>query len=217
MLHCRLAPHLSFCEVSGRLIFLDLRQDRYFQLGNRSARRFREIIARGGMVDPDDDLVARDILVPGDGSDPAACQVVVPERSMIEAHAADRRGRLSLSAGLGIVRTAAALRRGPLDHLVGRLQARQAGMPADAPADSAKLTRLIATFEHTRAWVPIPRVCLIDGLALLDLLLRNTVAARLVFGVKLDPFAAHCWVQSDTTILNDAVDHARNFTPIFVL
>jgi hypothetical protein len=39
----------------------------------------------------------------------------------------------------------------------------------------------------------------------------------LVFAVRLDPFAAHCWLQHDELVLNDAVDRVGAFTPVLVL
>jgi len=38
-----------------------------------------------------------------------------------------------------------------------------------------------------------------------------------VFGVKLNPFSAHCWVQAGDIVLNDAIDHVTIHTPILVV
>jgi hypothetical protein len=35
-----------------------------------------------------------------------------------------------------------------------------------------------------------------------------------VFGVRLDPFAAHCWLQTDRLLLTDAADALGVFTPV---
>jgi len=56
----------------------------------------------------------------------------------------------------------------------------------------------------------------IDAIALDDILLRRGLAATLVFGVRLTPFAAHCWLQTAETILTGTAAEARNFTPILV-
>jgi len=72
-------------------------------------------------------------------------------------------------------------------------------------------------FRHARALVPIGPTCLQDSLALRDWLGSRQASAAIVFGVKLDPFAAHCWVQSENTVLNDAPDKVREFTPVFVV
>lgn len=38
--------------------------------------------------------------------------------------------------------------------------------------------------------------------------------ATLVFGVKLDPFAAHCWVERGDVLLNDRPERVERFAPI---
>ena len=52
---------------------------------------------------------------------------------------------------------------------------------------------------------------------MLDFLHRRGSDARAVFGVMARPFRAHCWLQSETEILNDDADHVRAFTPILVI
>jgi hypothetical protein len=65
--------------------------------------------------------------------------------------------------------------------------------------------------------LPTPPNCLADSLALSRFLSRRNVASAMVFGVKLDPFAAHCWLQQDDVILNDAADAVATFTPIMAV
>ncbi len=38
-----------------------------------------------------------------------------------------------------------------------------------------------------------------------------------VFGVKTEPFDAHCWVQHGEIVLNDAPDRVRQYSPILVV
>ena len=38
-----------------------------------------------------------------------------------------------------------------------------------------------------------------------------------VFGVKTEPFDAHCWVQHGEVVLNDAPDRVRQYSPILVV
>ena len=35
-----------------------------------------------------------------------------------------------------------------------------------------------------------------------------------MFGVQANPLQAHCWVQQDDVVINDAVDVVSQFTPI---
>jgi hypothetical protein len=58
---------------------------------------------------------------------------------------------------------------------------------------------------------------LFDSLALVHFLRGFGFHPQWVFGVKLDPFGAHCWVQQDGGLLNDELDRTTLFTPIMVV
>jgi hypothetical protein len=67
-------------------------------------------------------------------------------------------------------------------------------------------------------WIDaIPQRCLIDALALDHILLSRRLRSQLVFGVRLSPFRAHCWLQTSATVLTGTAAEARNFTPILVV
>ncbi len=59
--------------------------------------------------------------------------------------------------------------------------------------------------------------CLHDSLALLSFLATEGLLARWVIGVKSGPFAAHSWLQSGETVLNDQHERVRQFRPILVV
>src|SRR3546814_2824721 len=48
--------------------------------------------------------------------------------------------------------------------------------------------------------------CLQRSIALQHLLARNGFESSLVFGVRLNPFHAHCWLQNGDLILNDTLE-----------
>lgn len=80
--------------------------------------------------------------------------------------------------------------------------------------DAASVEEAVRAFQATRALVPIERSCLLDSLALLDWLGDAARHAELVFGVRMDPFGAHCWVQTDRLLLTDANDTIGTFVPV---
>jgi hypothetical protein len=65
--------------------------------------------------------------------------------------------------------------------------------------------------------VPARSRCLPDSLALFDFLTARKLRARLVFGIRREPFAAHCWVQTELALLNERADIAAGFQPIFIV
>jgi hypothetical protein len=52
---------------------------------------------------------------------------------------------------------------------------------------------------------------------LVNFLAGYGVFPQWVFGVKTDPFYAHCWVQQGSFVFNDTPDYIRGFSPILVV
>ncbi len=71
-----------------------------------------------------------------------------------------------------------------------------------------------AAFEWVRPYFPAQRACLLDSLALIDAMAVQGCAADWIFGVRLQPFGAHCWVQHRGVVLNDELEHVALFVPI---
>ena len=69
-------------------------------------------------------------------------------------------------------------------------------------------------FLAARRYLPVKPNCLVDSLALMRFLGPLAVGTTLIFGVKLEPFAAHCWVQFDSLLLNDRSDYVERFVPV---
>ncbi len=69
-------------------------------------------------------------------------------------------------------------------------------------------------FRNARRFIPLRGNCLSYSLALMHWLAAEGESASLVFGVKLDPFAAHCWVQSGDVLLNDRPERVERFARV---
>ena len=82
------------------------------------------------------------------------------------------------------------------------------------PESSGATTNLFRVFHALRPFYPRPYLCLYDSLALIHFLARYDIYPEWIYGVKLKPFGAHCWVQSDKMVINDIVDNVRDYTPI---
>jgi hypothetical protein len=85
-------------------------------------------------------------------------------------------------------------------------------------ADITTVRPLVTAFFHLRPWFYTARnACLLDSLTLVNFLARYGVFPEWVFGVKTDPFYAHCWVQQGEYVFNDTADYVRGFSPILVV
>jgi hypothetical protein len=83
--------------------------------------------------------------------------------------------------------------------------------------NETELSMLVAVFTQLRPFYPRAYLCLYDSLALLEFLSRHHYYPLWTFGVKSDPFGAHCWVQWRDLVLNDAVARVRQYTPIMTV
>lgn len=85
------------------------------------------------------------------------------------------------------------------------------------PVGSERARRNIRAFQHARLLRTAADRCLPRSIALTLCLARHDCRANVVLGVKLAPFAAHCWVQVGNQVLNDEVEEVLRYTPILVL
>jgi hypothetical protein len=115
-------------------------------------------------------------------------------------------------AWLDFAMAARYLRRHGLEAALRRLsQARDASRRTTRNVEA----RHVAGAAGLRLLVSATGHCLPLSLALATRCATDDV--RLVFGVKLDPFAAHAWVQRDRIVLNDEVHVVRQFTPVLAV
>ncbi|MGH8210344.1 MAG: lasso peptide biosynthesis B2 protein, partial [Steroidobacteraceae bacterium] len=111
-----------------------------------------------------------------------------------------------------------ALKHRPMKEVVRAAELRKKRAPATAALDSGAVRPLVTAFIHLRPLFFTSRnACLLDSLTLVHFLARYSVFPQWVFGVKTDPFYAHCWVQEGDSVFNDTPDHVIGFTPILVV
>jgi transglutaminase superfamily protein len=124
----------------------------------------------------------------------------------------------ALSFFLGCASASKHLRRDRFESVVARVQARKRAKRDSArPFDLDRARPLVARFTQLRLFYPRPYLCLFDSLALVHFLARFDLYPDWVFGVRADPFEAHCWVQAENTVLNDTVERVSALTPIMVV
>lgn len=210
----QLAPHVSFCVASGRVIFLDLASDRYVALPTTLGPGFCEWVA-GGAAGAGPEalplLVRAGLLCPADA--PGVIRPVASERAIREI-SIDAANTPSFSRLIPVVASSwRARRRLARLGLAATLDRALGARPSSANGSEA---RCAAAFMSVRRHLPLPWRCLPDALAMLDYLARRGACASIVFGVTSNPFQAHCWLQSGDQLLNDRLDRVAAFTPILV-
>lgn len=222
----RLRHGLSYCRVGGHLIFLDVPNDRYFQLSRGMEDRFLAH-ARGDDAHVDvSALVDQGILTASRAESPRRPEprFIPPVFSALER--SEPKHHAGLSCSLAVLTTVFSIQLelralglvGVLDKLVAYRQRRTTHQSSTTtPQDGQRLLDSTSSFQGARLYVPVPTRCLLDSLALVRFLARQRLHAHIVFGVTADPFSAHCWVQSRDLVLNDTVGHVNTLTPIRIV
>lgn len=208
---------IGFGLVDGEPIFMDARTDSYFTLDAEQTPDLAPLVDGTGRIDCDPHLAE----VLGLGDEHAVivrAECPRPARSLVDEPASDRRPRPAdlLSTASAVISIRSQLRRRPIEMVLGGVLATAAG-DTEVTACAAQLSALTRRFLSARRIVPLKGNCLTDSLALLRLLGPARHAAMLVFGVKLHPFAAHCWVQANDLLLNDRMDNVAAFSPVRVI
>ena len=210
-----LAPHIHLALFDDRVVVLDVRADRYRLIGGSLASAIVAIANGARPTDPDAiaRLLAMNILIPGPGIEPA--RIEPARRSALEEGGTCKDVRSS-SVGLALAMTLIELRILGLRRTLSLARRRQP-MLGGGESRRDEAAALARGYARARPAVPVRRVCLRDSLALQRLLSARDVAATLVIGVKLDPFAAHCWLQDADLVLNDSLHMVGEYRPILAI
>lgn len=213
----KLAPGVGFCHAGDDLIFLDVRRDRYIELrGERRAAFERFCVREPNDSEAMEGLIDTGLFVRSETATAiAAIEVDVPTSDLAAAPIPRNRLASIGAAGLSLYWARKALLPGRLAATLDGLAAAKMAR-AGAPKDIG-LAALASTYGEARRWVPIPPRCLVDSLALYRLSLRNGFAPTLVFGVRSNPFAAHCWLQSHSVVLTGTAEEAHNYRPVLAI
>jgi Transglutaminase-like superfamily len=234
-----LAPHVYPCVSGQHVVLMDLERDKYVAVvpAHRLARWVRGWPVGVGQtaessrdVDEGADALVSQMLAHGMlVSDPHVGKPAVPvsmarpQRSLVEfdldvrpkttAAQLWRFARSCLQAQLS-------LKLRPIQSIVEGMRARKARQAArePQPADPARLRALVIAFARLRPlFYTLRSACLLDSLTLLHFLSAEGIHPEWVFGVKTEPFDAHCWIQQGEVLLNDVPDRVRQYSPILVV
>lgn len=79
------------------------------------------------------------------------------------------------------------------------------------------LRRQLSIFRRLRPWYPRAYLCLWDSLALIEFLATRRHFPDWIYGVQVEPFGAHCWLQVGDKVLNEDTEYAKQFVPIMLV
>lgn len=201
---------LSFCDVGGRYIFLDIAADRYFVLGARDNATLLSLLGNQSAGVPLCGLgPIASLLSNADGSPLGPTSIHRASISVIEWPGQPTGSQYPFIL-YALARARRDVRRKPLSHLL-----RDDALPSPSQNSNDEwLGRIALSFERVATRLGREKNCLPRSLALWRFLRQRGHHAQIIFGVKDLPFAAHCWVQSGPLLLNDRLETIQPFTPV---
>lgn len=223
-----LPHHVHFCWRGDALVFIDLRQDDYILVNDHDTIAFRRLFTNHddglGFELPHtmQGLLGAGLLT----MDRTAGETVAPTKIQLAMEGlidTDSILHVNLIAShiwhfLAACTTATVrLSWGRLESTVKNVEQRKTHRASLKPFDMARARELTAIFHKLRSFFPRNYLCLYDSLALIEFLARYDIFPTWVFGVKLEPWAAHCWVQEGPFTFNEGVEEAAHYTPVMVI
>lgn len=213
----RFAPSIHWCSVSGFSVILDVDNDKYHSI---PANEFEALlpyiegipaVTATTQVPPTlvslvNELIALGIVVSTGARAPQRRIRCLPHPTQLIS-TADALVPLKYALRYGFSFLAACIvadhliRFRPLRRTVARIVERKRRRPS--ASDHDRLVYLTRVFHSLRPLYPRPYLCLFDSLALLEFLAHWGFLPSLVFGVTVNPFLAHCWVQDGSLVLCD--------------
>ena len=235
---CQLSCDVYACLAGDRLVFLDLPTNRYLCLSAENTPvalhllSFASAEPRGQCeIRPDSRekaslvtqaLLDRGLLTRASATGNAReryCPTIPVDREMARGRPFSRGMPIAYWRAFmaGALSASAKLHLWSLRKTVRNIRQRKERASERMKQDEAELVTLVTAFRQLRPFYPRPYLCLYDSLALLEFLSRWRFFPLWTFGVKSDPFGAHCWVQWGGVILNDSVERVRRYTPIMIV
>lgn len=223
-----LPHHVHFCYRGDAVVFLDLARDDYTFVGAEGAAALRCLSSLEASLSTPERRAAVNEMLDGGllttdrnaGREIAPTNIALAAQPLLDDEALPER---RVSAGhlwnffAASTVAHARLKWGQLHRTIAHVQHRKAHRPGATTIDLEHTRELVAIFNRLRALFPRRYLCLYDSLALIEFLARYAMFPSWIFGVRLEPWAAHCWVQDAGYIFNEEVEEAAGYTPVMAV
>lgn len=221
-----LPQEVHVCFTPDGTIFLDVRRDRYIGLDREKTRLLLTWMSDGTPENGDGEKLASELIeqhlltTEADGARPfSPSSIPIPKDALLDS-ALDDEPRIRVGHVIRFAQSCMltwfALRCRSLEYAIRRRSAKEAKLPRDA--DLVYARELVSVFVRLRPIFYVARDhCLFDSFALAEFLGTYRVHSTCVFGVTTLPFAAHCWVQMGSFLLDGTPSRIARFSPILAV
>lgn len=222
------------CLANGHLVFLDLETDKYLCLDQEKSRICPDLWTdkpHQNQGDPMDDalntiaqaLLEQRLITQNQDKSAAPCPPTLPKASeTLLTLNSPSKADITFGHFLSFLKAAFVatyrLRFQSLKQVVTHVNERRTKHEKLLhPYNNEKARILVNSFTMLRPLLPSRGQCLFNALALIEYLASYDIFPNWVFGVRMAPFIAHCWVQNKDVVFNEPLDHIASLTPIMVV
>ena len=234
--------HVHFAVDGDTAIFMNLRADQYSMLVGSKAQTFRSLLSSSCACEQESPC----LKVPSGGADidsiravvtdlleyglltaertcppfPRSLHVPQPEQDLLDPCSmhSERVAILDVWRFVSSCRTAMwRLKFKSIEDTVRAVQKRGHARKTAGPIDLCEARRLVSIYSRLRRLVPKRPLCLYDSLSLVEFLAKYNCFPCWVFGVKVDPWTAHCWVQQGPIVFNQDAGSTRTFLTLLAV
>lgn len=234
-----LSDQVHFCFLNENVVFLDLKNDEYYCINGTAAAAFRRLSAPSNSARWDkhlqsndqasdfnleleelSDVIATGLLTSDVEQGRAITPTISPTPTSVlldPYEAPPSRAQLSTLPAFMTACTSAAikLRWSSIESTVRSVRERKNKYKSSNFNINADKSRsLVNNYLKFRMLFPNDYLCLFDSLSLVEFLSYYDIFPNWVFGVQLDPWQAHCWVQCGDIVFNDSLERVLDFKPI---
>jgi|RhiMethySRZTD1v2_1073278.scaffolds.fasta_scaffold06532_4 transglutaminase superfamily protein len=223
-----LTPDVYLCQRGDAIIFLDLHNDEYSLASGHAAKALRGLLDHGcepPLNAPDNPLLEllEGGLLKSDGSQGRALASTSVEMALDKLSESEytTTPRVKISHVCRFMLACASaslqLRFRSLHATIDAVRRRKQRRGTGHGTDLQRAAEMTSVFEQLRWFFPRDYLCLYDSLALIEFLAAYRIFPTWIFGVSLEPWGAHCWVQEHGFTFNEGVEEAANYTPIMAI
>jgi len=223
-----LPPHVYFCYRGRSLVFLDLLRDDYTLVDGDNALALRNILhAQPDASDASNSKALADFIANGLlTTDSSIGKPILPTKLEVALEPLvdpEITPKIQITMNhlfrfvVSCASAAFQLRFRSIDDTVTAVKRRKEKFGEFNCASCDRARELTTVFLRIRAFFPRNYLCLYDSLALIEFLARYQIFPNWVFGITLEPWLAHCWVQGGMFIFNEDVETAAGYTPVMVV
>jgi hypothetical protein len=212
------------CFAANRTIFLDMKRGTYFGLDPEKTELLRHALDDSCEAEASAPAIAAELIGMGllTTSRNASKTFLPPNANAPEVSLLpliDAPPRISAARVVRFLAisgsVALRLKLRPLEHSLSHLARRKSRSTSRSTTDLDRARDLTKTFIHLRPFAYAARNrCLLDSLALAEYLASYGIRATCIFGVRANPFEAHCWVQIGGHVVNETPEIAKRYAPI---